>query len=484
VSTNVGSPYYDAAGIPHSTRKAFSNRGPAGPITYSDTSYTLYRLDGSGNILVSTVTGPLFVYQSESRTDTRTETSKIQPAIRTYGCAAYPEQTTTVTREGTYTRSYVGTGGYANPVDGAPSNKFTHTDSDITDSVTAVANVWSLTTTTIASTIEDVEPLVFGSTTTVATTVPGLSTSFVEGAIPREFDDRIPLKAAKTAAMAAIAAENLFEGACPGSGAYRSNVCESSYAQTVRPIAGYGDFLTAAYASKVRYRWKIPSTHLGSYFKIIYDIIEEPDGWDINPPVPPVRPDTVSDPGAEPVELITNPAHVVWENAAEAWANAWDPPADAPPYPEDEPSEEITNPAYNAWLAASDAYDSYLAAHDSYLADVVVYDEAVIAWAAYLEDHPEWVARPRFYDSQDNEVKWTGPGNPEDSEDESWLSDFYYLEPPDAPGDKRIVNVRYECYRSSKFGQKPQLTGEQVELDLESPAVNAGNPGNPGNPGN
>ena len=109
------------------------------------------------------------------------------------------------------------------------------------------------------------------------------------------------------------------------------------------------NFVTSVFMMSTRYRWQIHSDHAGSYFKIIYDIIEEPDGWDIAPPVPPVEPDTVSDPGAEPVELITNPAHVVWENAAEAWANAWDPPADAPPYPSAPSYDAKVWPCYRDW---------------------------------------------------------------------------------------------------------------------------------------
>ena len=54
---------------------------------------------------------------------------------------------------------------------------------------------------------------------------------------------------------------------------------------------------------------------------------------------------------------------------------------------------------------------------------------------------------------------WTGPGNPEDETDESWFSDWNELSMPSAPGKKRVVNIRFECYRSP-YGNKPQVTGE------------------------
>jgi hypothetical protein len=64
--------------------------------------------------------------------------------------------------------------------------------------------------------------------------------------------------------------------------------------------------------------------------------------------------------------------------------------------------------------------------------------------------------------STDNTWEWTGPGDPE--EEASWKSDWYEIPIPTEPGENRVVNVRYECYRSTKFGMKPQVTGEAVTL--------------------
>lgn len=54
---------------------------------------------------------------------------------------------------------------------------------------------------------------------------------------------------------------------------------------------------------------------------------------------------------------------------------------------------------------------------------------------------------------------WTGPGNPEDETDASWFSVWHPLSVPSSPGTKRVVNIRFECYRSP-HGHKPQVTGE------------------------
>jgi hypothetical protein len=64
--------------------------------------------------------------------------------------------------------------------------------------------------------------------------------------------------------------------------------------------------------------------------------------------------------------------------------------------------------------------------------------------------------------STDNTWEWTGPGDPED--EDSWKSDWYEIPVPDEPGENRVVNIRFECYRSTAFGNKPQVTGEAVEI--------------------
>ena len=69
-----------------------------------------------------------------------------------------------------------------------------------------------------------------------------------------------------------------------------------------------------------------------------------------------------------------------------------------------------------------------------------------------------------FSVSEDNVVEWTGPGDQEDPEGDSWLAgDWTELDPPEDPGERRIVNVRYTCYSGTKYGVKPQVMGEAFE---------------------
>jgi hypothetical protein len=64
--------------------------------------------------------------------------------------------------------------------------------------------------------------------------------------------------------------------------------------------------------------------------------------------------------------------------------------------------------------------------------------------------------------SEDNVVEWTGPGSGL-STDPSWLTDWIEIDPPEVPGERRVVNIRFTCYTGTKFGSKPQVTGEAFE---------------------
>lgn len=158
---------------------------------------------------------------------------------------------------------------------------------------------------------------------------------------------------------------------------------------------------------EARPRFKISYGHPGSYFKITYDILDEPIGWD----------DTIDDPGYVPPDPL---------------------PVPAPPIP------QIPRPG-----------------------------------------------RPlRTFLSEDNVVEWTGPGTPvpallDPTPDEgdpptpeeiaanavaiaaaeaTWLTPKFTIETPTVPGERRVVNIRYSCYHGAKYGMKPQVMGEAVEL--------------------
>lgn len=46
------------------------------------------------------------------------------------------------------------------------------------------------------------------------------------------------------------------------------------------------DNITVLGGRKSRYRWRVPSTHLGSYYKVTWDVLYEPVGWDATIPDP------------------------------------------------------------------------------------------------------------------------------------------------------------------------------------------------------
>lgn len=127
----------------------------------------------------------------------------------------------------------------------------------------------------------------------------------------------------------------------PASCAYASTSCASSL---------YAGELEGG-VTKVRYRWKIPDEHLGTYFKITWDILNEPTGW----------------------------------------------------------------------------------------------NTTTLLRTYYLEDQT---------------YEWTGAAGGGTDRYSSWIT----IPVPDFVGQRRIVNIRYECYRTTDYGNKPQVTGEAVIL--------------------
>jgi hypothetical protein len=66
--------------------------------------------------------------------------------------------------------------------------------------------------------------------------------------------------------------------------------------------------------------------------------------------------------------------------------------------------------------------------------------------------------------NRDLTVTWEGPGDMDDPQ--TWeAGDWRAMDPPEQPGESRVVNIRFECYRSPNFGNKPQVTGEAIDLD-------------------
>lgn len=87
----------------------------------------------------------------------------------------------------------------------------------------------------------------------------------------------------------------------------------------------------------------------------------------------------------------------------------------------------------------------------------------------------------RSFVATDQTWEWTGPGDPEDPD--TWKSGWYEIEPPSIPGERRVVNIRFECYRNSPYGVKPQVTGEAVTIEELADEPEGGNPGVQGTAG-
>jgi len=61
-------------------------------------------------------------------------------------------------------------------------------------------------------------------------------------------------------------------------------------------------------------------------------------------------------------------------------------------------------------------------------------------------------------ESTDN--TWENSLDSEDLEDAGFYSPYYELTPKDEEGELRVVNVRFSCYHSTRYGTKPNITGE------------------------
>lgn len=163
------------------------------------------------------------------------------------------------------------------------------------------------------------------------------------------------------AAAAELAAETWVSGTCFSSASSNwPTIGEYDWTKTCEQLYLDPDWRKfppnfVAQLKAARFRWVVPDTFEGSYFKVTWDILEEPDGWD-------------------------------------------------------DPSPTV----FRSFVATDQTWE------------------------------------------------WTGPGDPEDPD--SWKSGWYEIDPPSVPGTRRVVNIRFECYRSTHFGNKPQVTGEAVEL--------------------
>ncbi len=155
------------------------------------------------------------------------------------------------------------------------------------------------------------------------------------------------------------------------------------------------DRITSASKTVSRYRWQIPSNIItgpdgpdtgtdpdivdywkGTYFKVTWNILTQPVGWD----------DTIDDPAVTPPD-----------------------------------------PLPSGWT------------------------------------HPQIPDPDRPLRSLSGDLTWSSFSGGDPNDPESWFSEWYDLEAPSVEAIKKVVNIRYECYRSP-YGNKPETTGEAVEL--------------------
>lgn len=71
-----------------------------------------------------------------------------------------------------------------------------------------------------------------------------------------------------------------------------------------------------------------------------------------------------------------------------------------------------------------------------------------------------------YLDENEMTWEWTGPGDKNDTEGETWLSPFYDLSAPEFLGRRELVNIRYEYMPNNPYGSKPEICG----LGFEPPA--------------
>jgi hypothetical protein len=166
------------------------------------------------------------------------------------------------------------------------------------------------------------------------------------------------------------------------------------------------------------------------------------------------------------------PSEIVYRQDPDVSTDSSDPPIPDDGYP-DPPSDSDLDPDIVSWwkgtyykimwdvLTEPDDWDATI--KDPNPPDPLPEDWD---WAEHQVPKPGRGTRTYV---QDLTWEWTGPGDPEN--DDSWVSDWYFLEPPPVNGNRRIVNIRVTCYRGP-FGSKKQLTGEEVDLSQDTPLQN------------
>lgn len=154
---------------------------------------------------------------------------------------------------------------------------------------------------------------------------------------------------------------------------------------------------------KARIRFKVNPEHRGTWFEFVFDILEEPDGWNA----------TIDDTEVTPPDPLP-----------EGWEHPQIPDPDAP---------ERTYYENDVTIIWEQDPSTFLQVDDP---DITPPDPLPPGWV-----HPQVP----------------------DPESDLWFTSWHEIPPPSVPGIRRVVNVRYRCYRGP-YGSLPQLLGDQVDL--------------------
>ncbi len=65
---------------------------------------------------------------------------------------------------------------------------------------------------------------------------------------------------------------------------------------------------------------------------------------------------------------------------------------------------------------------------------------------------------------EDEVIDWSGPGDQEDPDGESWFTSWVDIPIPTEPGRNRVVNIRYACRHGAVVPVFPQTMGEALEI--------------------
>lgn len=259
VSAGLFSAFFDADGKPWSKKIASSN----GSISESFTNDQY----NPGFIYIFSITGPEYVTATDNVTDTRTETEEYLPVVQISKCGVTTPAVYTKKLEGEHNQTTSNISGYCNSTGGGGFDFITHQVSNSLIQIREENGEWAryITSTTMDYIVNDT-PWEFGPNVTTN------SGPDYEGLVSPTYSYENPVAMdAVTKALKAAIGGTSFEK-CPVN---NQTLCAASHEETESIIENVGTLILRASSTKVRYRWKIPSSHLGTYFKITWDLLDE-----------------------------------------------------------------------------------------------------------------------------------------------------------------------------------------------------------------